>query len=145
MAKIKSSLKKIRAAMSGNAVGLGTAGAAMGAGGLVALRGLLKDPNAVTNQVQLQSDLETAKQQSRSAQIADFMEQARLERSYEQNKQRLAQSAPDLYSSVMAGQRLPKGSVVLGGRPREDLMRQLAASMDSGRYKQQDPLSDLMV
>jgi len=44
----------------------------------------------------------------------------------------------------MAGRRLPKGSVVLGGVPRQDLMRELAASMDSGRYAQPDPLSDLM-
>lgn len=143
MAKIKISLKQLKT----NALGYGAAGAAVGLGGTMGLdllRNLLKDPNQSSRQVQLQSDLETAKQQSRSAQIADFMEQARLEKSFEQNKQRLAQSAPDLYSSVMAGQRLPKGSVVLGGRPREDLMRQLAASMDSGRFRKQDPLSELM-
>jgi len=143
VAKIKISLKQLKT----NALGYGAAGAAVGLGGTMGLdllRNLLKDPNQSSRQVQLQSDLETAKQQSRSAQIADFMEQARLEKSFEQNKQRLAQSAPDLYSSVMAGQRLPKGSVVLGGRPREDLMRQLAASMDSGRFRKQDPLSELM-
>ena len=143
MAKIKLNLKQLKTNALGYGVGSATMGLA-GTMGLDLLRGLLKDPNQSSRQVQIQSDLETAKQQSRSAQIADFMEQARLEKSFEQNKQRLAQSAPDLYSSVMAGQRLPKGSVVLGGRPREDLMRQLAASMDSGRFRKQDPLSELM-
>lgn len=81
---------------------------------------------------------------ARAQKIAQILEQQRMEKTIRENTMRLAQSAPDLYSSVMAGQRLPKGSVVLGGRPREDLMRQLAASMDSGQFRKQDPLSDLM-
>ena len=81
---------------------------------------------------------------ARAQKVAQILEQQRMEKTIRENAMRLAQSAPDLYSSVRAGQRLPKGSVVLGGRPREDLMRQLAASMDSGQFRKQDPLSDLM-
>lgn len=116
------------------------------AGGLIALKNLNKaarDQGEIRN-AKILADLETSKDQARSNQIASLLEQARMQKSLAENTRRLAQSAPDLYSSVMAGQRLPKGSVVLGGRPREDLMRQLAASMDSGRFRKQDPLSDLM-
>lgn len=115
-------------------------------GGLIALKSLNKagrDQGEIKS-AKILADLETAKDQARSTQIASLLEQARMQKSLAENTRRLAQSAPDLYSSVMAGQRLPKGSVVLGGRPREDLMRQLAASMDSGRFRKQDPLSELM-
>ena len=120
--------------------------APVAAGGLIALKNLHKsamDQGQIRN-AKILADLETSKDQARSNQIASLLEQARMQKSLAENTRRLAQSAPDLYSSVMAGQRLPKGSVVLGGRPREDLMRQLAASMDSGRFRKQDPLSELM-
>jgi len=121
-------------------------GSTAAAGGLIALNALKasrKEKSDAQN-AQIMKDLGASQAQGKSAQIADLLEQARMQKSLLENTRRLAQSAPDLYSSVMAGQRLPKGSVVLGGRPREDLMRQLAASMDSGRFRKQDPLSELM-
>ena len=102
---------------------------------------MLSNPTYIN---QLEESIVRAERDAKSTKVAQLLKQAREEKALGENKQRLAQSAPDLYSAVMAGQRLPKGSVVLGGRPREDLMRQLAASMDSGRYRQQDPLSELM-
>lgn len=144
MASIRGTLKGLRkvASSPNSLVGIGvTAGSGLSA--LSALQNSKRIQTATQKQ-QIDSELETAKAQSKSYQIADLLEQARMQKAIADNTQRLAQSAPDLYSSVMAGQRLPKGSVVLGGRPREDLMRQLAASMDSGRFRKQDPLSDLM-
>lgn len=96
------------------------------------------DPGAI------QQRIDDAVNQSQSEKIAKLLEQARMERSIQKNQMQLARQTPDLYTSVMAGRRVPKGSVVLGGRPRQDLMRELAASMDSGRYAPKDPLSDLM-
>lgn len=119
---------------------VGLAGLA-GLGGVALLKYLLNDPS---NTDEIEQSVKNAEIQARSQKIAALLKQSREEQSLNENQKRLAQSSPDLYTSVMAGQRVPKGSVVLGGRPREDLMRQLAASMDSGRYKQQDPLSDLM-
>ena len=141
MASIRGALKGLRKAA--NPIGLGAIGATAGLGALSALQNSKRIQSSIQKQ-EIDSELETAKAQSKSFQIADLLEQARMQKAIADNTQRLAQSAPDLYSSVMAGQRLPKGSVVLGGRPREDLMRQLAASMDSGRFRKQDPLSDLM-
>lgn len=46
-----------------------------------------------------------------------------------QNLARVAAMAPDVYHSVSAGRRLPKGAVAIGGRPRVDLLTQLADSM----------------
>jgi len=119
---------------------VGLAGLA-GLGGVALLKYLLNDPS---NTSEVEQSVKNAEIQARSQKIAALLQQSREEQSLNENQKRLAQSSPDLYTSVMAGQRVPKGSVVLGGRPREDLMRQLAASMDSGRYKQQDPLSELM-
>lgn len=96
------------------------------------------DPGAI------QQRIDDAVNQAQSEKIAKLLEQARMERSIQKNQMQLARQAPDLYTSVMAGRRVPTNSVVLGGRPRTDLMRELAASMDSGRYAQPDPLSDLM-
>lgn len=115
-----------------------------GVGALAALgliRTLNKKPEdnaSVVNQFEKQAMGE------RSREVARLLEKARLERTIRENQMRLARGNPDLYTSIMAGRRLPKGSVVLGGVPRQDLMRELAASMDSGRYAQPDPLSDLM-
>jgi len=115
-----------------------------GVGALAALgliRTLNKKPEdnaSVVNQFEKQALGE------RSREVARLLEKARLERTIRENQMRLARGNPDLYTSIMAGRRLPKGSVVLGGVPRQDLMRELAASMDSGRYAQPDPLSDLM-
>lgn len=92
----------------------------------------------------LREEEDSARQRSASARIAELLEQARMERALAQNQARLAQANPTLYTSVMAGRKVPTGAVVLGGRPRTDLMRELAASMDSGAFQKKDPLSELM-
>jgi len=109
--------------------------------GLAGTRMLLKKEPDTTQIDQL---VNNAVAKSKSEKVARLLEQSRMEKALAENKMRLARQAPDLYTSVMAGRRVPKGSVVLGGRPRQDLMRELAASMDSGRYAPKDPLSDLM-
>ena len=109
--------------------------------GLATTRMLVKQNPDTT---QLDQLVNNAVAKSKSEKVARLLEQSRMEKALAENQMRLARQAPDLYTSVMAGRRVPKGSVVLGGRPRQDLMRELAASMDSGRYAQPDPLSDLM-
>jgi len=97
-----------------------------------------------TYQGEVEDTLREAEARARSEKIGKLMEQARVEETIRQNQARLAQVAPDIYTSVMAGRRVPKGSVVLGGRPRQDLMQELAASMGSGRFEKKDPLSELL-
>ena len=55
----------------------------------------------------------------------------------------LLQYAPDVARQVMAGRRLPKGGVVIGGTPRVDLMQEVAGQMADGAYQEQDPLTQL--
>lgn len=55
----------------------------------------------------------------------------------------LLQYAPDVARQVMAGRRLPKGAVVIGGTPRVDLMQEVAGQMADGAYQEQDPLTQL--
>jgi len=109
--------------------------------GLAGTRMLMKKEPDTTQIDQL---VNNAVAKSKSEKVARLLEQSRMEKALAENQMRLARQAPDLYTSVMAGRRVPKGSVVLGGRPRQDLMKELAASMDSGRYAPKDPLSDLM-
>lgn len=80
----------------------------------------------------------------RGKQIASIMENARMQQSIQDNLQRVAQNNPALYNQVSAGRRLPRGAVVLGGQPRQDLLMELARAMDSGAFQQPDPLSDLI-
>ena len=118
--------------------------------GLMALGGLagvglrLLTKKAPPDLSQIREEETISRQRSASARIAQLLEQARMERTLAQNQARLAQANPTLYTSVMAGRKVPTGAVVLGGRPRTDLMRELAASMDSGAFQKRDPLSDLM-
>ena len=138
--KPKGRLQGFKNALKSKGGKYGLAGLAGLTGGML-LQRLMSNPTQIN---ELEESIVRAERDAKSTKVAQLLKQAREEKALIENKQRLAQSAPDLYSAVMAGQRLPKGSVVLGGRPREDLMRQLAASMDSGRYRQQNPLSDLM-
>lgn len=54
------------------------------------------------------------------------------------NEQRLMQVAPDLANQILAGRRLPQGALVLGGRPRTDLMREFARQMATEPPQQQE-------
>lgn len=110
-------------------------------GALLGRAAMQPDPQ---QRMQLEATVSEAMQRAKSERIAKLLEQARMERSLAQNQARLAQANPTLYTSIMAGRRVPTGAVVLGGQPRMDLMRELAASMDSGAFQKRDPLSDLM-
>jgi hypothetical protein len=112
--------------------------------GALAGRGIGKLIGKPSDLSQIREEETISRQRSASARIAQLLEQARMERTLAQNQARLAQANPTLYTSVMAGRKVPTGAVVLGGRPRTDLMRELAASMDSGAFQKRDPLSDLM-
>jgi len=62
----------------------------------------------------------------------------RLLRQMAINTSRLASIDPHLYNEVLAGRRLPKGAVMFGGKPREDLMEALAMKMSTGEFKNPD-------
>ena len=63
--------------------------------------------------------------------LVEKLENARKKQQVERNMMAVQQAAPHLYNQVMAGRRLPQGSVVLGGQPRQDLMEELASYMGS--------------
>ncbi len=80
------------------------------------------------------------------AQRAEEDRARRLQRDMATNAARLASVAPDVYNRVLAGRTLPRGAVVIGGRPRVDMLEELAYRMASGDYKPQQEtefLSDL--
>lgn len=81
---------------------------------------------------------------ARARRMASAMESQRMQRSIMENLQQVAQNNPALYNQVSAGRKLPRGAVVLGGQQRQDLLTELARAMDSGAFRQQDPLSDLI-
>lgn len=111
--------------------------------GLLGAKGMQKLDDPGSNK-DLEMDMLHMDERNRNQNILRILESARMDRSNATNRQQLAQNAPDLYSSVMAGRQIPKGSVVLGGQQREDLMQQLVMAMDKGQYQKQNPLSDLM-
>lgn len=53
----------------------------------------------------------------------------------DENARRLAMFAPHLYNQVMAGRKLPRDAVVVGGQPRIDLLDELAQSMADGAWE----------
>lgn len=144
--KVADSLRALRgkAKMAKKAIGEAatTKNLVVGGLGVAALSNLLRPPTP--RQEVNEQAVADAQIKMRSEKIAKLMEQARMERAIQENSMRLAQANPNLYTSVLAGRRVPAGSVVLGGRPRTDLMRELAASMGSGRFERQDPLSEMI-
>jgi hypothetical protein len=49
--------------------------------------------------------------------------------SIRRNIQVIAQTNPQLYNELVAGKRLPRGAIVLGGPPRRDLLEEVATMM----------------
>jgi hypothetical protein len=127
-AKIVEILEKEKATGKMGFGGKAAIGVGLGALGMLGLKQAFGDDGKATQQIRERAQQEQLNQKSR--QIADYLEQARMTQDTQDIKGRLAQSAPDLYTSVMAGRRVPRGSVVLGGQPRDDLMQQLVASMN---------------
>ena len=112
---------------------------------LLAGAGVAKAVRRPDDRSDLEEAVNVAMRRAKGEQVARLLEQSRMERAITQNQARLAQANPTLYTSVMAGRKVPSGAVVLGGRPRTDLMRELAASMDSGAFQKKDPLSELLM
>lgn len=113
--------------------------------GLAAAAAIAKAVRRPDDRSDLEEAVGVAMRRAKGEQVARLLEQSRMERAITQNQARLAQANPTLYTSVMAGRKVPTGAVVLGGRPRTDLMRELAASMDSGAFQKKDPLSELLM
>jgi len=55
----------------------------------------------------------------------------------DENARRLAMYAPHLFNQVMAGRKLPRDAVVVGGQPRVDLLDELAQGMADGEWGDQ--------
>lgn len=127
-AKIVEILEKEKAAGKMGFGGKAAIGMGLGALGMLGLKQAFGDDGKATQQIKERAQQEQTNQKSR--QIADYLEQARAAQDTQDIKGRLAQSSPDLYTSIMAGRRVPRGSVVLGGQTRDDLMQQLVASMN---------------
>ena len=67
------------------------------------------------------------------AQLEEQYNQRRTAELTERNATRLAEIAPDVFRSVMAGRMLPIDGVAIGGQPRVDLLEAVAAGMSRGR------------
>lgn len=53
----------------------------------------------------------------------------KLLKQVEENTQRIMEQKPELAQQLLAGRRLPRGAVVIGGTPRTDILDQVAMSM----------------
>lgn len=84
--------------------------------------------------------------QYRSMEAAAQLEQMRRRQAAQMNMARLQQMAPDIYQNVLAGRQLAPGEVVLGGRPREDMLAQVVDMMGHGEFRspEQDDESQMM-
>ena len=58
----------------------------------------------------------------------------RIQRKMADNEAALAASDPTLYNNVLAGRKLPRGAVRIGGQPRRDLMERLTRLMAEGQF-----------
>lgn len=65
-----------------------------------------------------------------------------LSQSIVENLARLAAVNPDLYHSIAAGRRLPRGAMSIGGRVRTDLLELMGRSMAEGAYQKPVPVTD---
>lgn len=74
------------------------------------------------------------------AQLRKYSESMKQRDQYRQmqdqvNLQNLSSFAPDLAQRVLAGRRLTQGGVAIGGRPRTDLLQELASRMTDGNLQ----------
>lgn len=64
----------------------------------------------------------------------DMMRAQRLQTLMALNEARLAMREPHLYTEILAGRKLSRGTVLFGGRPRRDWMDEVSYGMASGQY-----------
>lgn len=85
-------------------------------------RGVRADEMSVDEQIQFDQEVEYATRElMRMQEETEAM--ARI------NEQRLMQMEPALANQILAGRRLPRGAMVIGGKPRTDLLREFAMQM----------------
>lgn len=109
---------------------------AVGAGALSLLAPIgnsIKDAFSEQDDVtkQLREEMEAA-----SKRRAFEVRQRRYEAKVKKNTLRLMERDPHTYQEVMAGRRLARGSIIVGGAPRMDLMEMLAANMGPPEQKE---------
>ena len=115
-------------------------GAVLGAGNLALMFGpglvkSLRDELDIGGYVDEQTDrLIGAQAELNSYARMQRRREEELNRLMQVNTAMLAQRSPELYNQIMAGRRLPQQATVIGGQPREDLLREVARGMSEGRY-----------
>ena len=85
-------------------------------------------------ELQQRMDLEATRQASR---------QKRIRRLQQENVARIVQFAPDLAQGLLAGQEIPVDGVVIGGKPRTDLLEQVAKDMAENKFQAPSPTGGL--
>jgi len=82
------------------------------------------------------ADLQAQQQRQELNGLVQQAQRSSYQDSIQRNLQTMQRYAPDLYTSVAAGRRLPTGAVVLGGENRQDLLNELGRAMSDGRFSQ---------
>jgi len=76
---------------------------------------------------------------SRRLRVQHFARQATIQAVQQRSRQvresiranitQIARTNPQLYNELVAGKRLPRGAIILGGPPRKDLLEEVATMM----------------
>lgn len=135
--------------------GFGKAALGFGVGGTaLAAASMLLDPAVemvkgagetlgLREPVEFQRSLQ-AQQQMALAERVQRRKRERLERLTQENAANIATQNPHLFQEILAGRELPRDAVVLGGRPRTDLLKEVARNMAAGNYQQGSVTDDLL-
>lgn len=73
-----------------------------------------------------------------------MMRQRRLQEAVSFNQAVLAQQFPGLYAKLLAGRPLPRGAVVIGGRPQVENVESVALSMAMGQVAPPSQMSGII-
>lgn len=106
----------------------------MGVGILRSISGAVRKAN---EEDQLFQQLLWSEAKDRIEERKQLAQERKIKQLREENQRRLAMYAPHLYNKVMAGRDLPRDSVVIGGRPRMDLLQELADQMAQGSFSEE--------
>lgn len=113
----------------------------IGLGALAGIGAIAAGGGAVRNYLRKQQeesaliDFMNATRQNELARMSEESRARSYETAIQQNINNVMQHAPELYSAVVAGRKLPQGAVVLGGEPRVDLLQELGRSMAEGQFR----------
>ena len=69
------------------------------------------------------------------AQMESASRRKRTQRLVDENLQLLASHAPHAFNELATGMALPQDATVIGGKPREDVLRAVALGMSNGRFR----------